>query len=210
MCSEHDENACYAKLSAVLLVEHVLVAEPYGAIEFQVDCLALGRCGDLLPLQIYYGSSDPAKMVELRELLRPGNLLVVRDEALDVCERALRLLCPDLRVYEGATEKVRGEFANQKTRRTRPLDGTSFSHKDRVRGVVIECRILATRDAGAIAIATIETADGFIEAALFNDALSRYQSTVSELGFMEFFGKFEPEEGADEIPRFIVEQVGKI
>jgi hypothetical protein len=102
------------RLSAVLFVEDVLVSELSDSTEFHADCLAQGLFGDLFPVQVYDSTSNSQKIDQLRRLLQPGNLLTVRDEVVDVCCNALRLMGPGLQRFTGDCEGLRGEFERKR------------------------------------------------------------------------------------------------
>lgn len=201
------EEPVHLRISATLIVDHVLAVELYGCTEFHVDVFAQGLCGDLLPLQLYCCPSDRDEIARLKELLVEGNLLVVRDQALDVGDNLLRIMGPELHLYEGDVENVYKDFLKEKERRNKDSGKTSSVQDDKLRGRVTEVRMLSTKNAGAMAVATVETTDGKVDALLFPNVLNRYLLILSRLGFMEFFGKLQEREEEIERPIFVVEQV---
>jgi hypothetical protein len=198
------------RLSAVLFVEDVLVAELSEGTEFHADCLAQGLCGELFPIQIYDGSNEIQQIDRLKGMLRPGNLLTVHDEVVDVCGNALRLMGPDLVLFEGDSEGLRRGFVRQRANRNQEHAETSTGGVDHAHGQVTECRILATKNAGPMAIATVETADGVVEAVLFPSIYDRYQSVVSRLGVLKFFGKLDAEKDASTPRKIMVEHISHL
>lgn len=211
MCQQSEaqsvEEPVHLRISATLLVEHVLADELYGCTEFHADVLAQGLCGDLLPLQLYCCPSDRDEIAKLKELLAEGNLLVIRDQALDVGDNLLRIMGPELHPYTGDGETVRKEFLKEKERRDKDSGKISSVQDDKLRGRVTEVRMLATKNAGAMAVATVETTEGKVDALLFPNVLNRYLLIISRLGFMEFFGKLQESEEEVERPVFVVEHV---
>lgn len=203
-------DTAYARISAVLLVEHVLIAEFSGHTEFHVDCLAQGLCGDLFQLPSYYSSSEPAEIARLREQLREGNLLFVNDQALDVCGNYRRLLNPAFELYSGDEQEIRASFLQQKKLRDQETDKTSIECNDHIRGQVTECRILQTRDAGPMAIVSVETGGGAREAVIFPEVFSLYREELTQLGNYEFSGTFqEVDENPGPVP-MVVERLMRI
>lgn len=180
------------RLSAVLFVEDVLVAELSQKTEFHADCLAQGLFGDLFPVQVYESASDSQKIAWLKGLLQPGNLLTVHDGVVDVCCNALRLMGPNLQPFTGGSEELRNEFVNRQPIRNLEPTETSRSDLDHIQGQVTECRILPTKNAGPMAFATIETTGKVVEAILFPEIFGRYQAIVTRLGVLAFSGKMEP------------------
>lgn len=211
MCQQSEtqsiEQPAHLRISAALLVEHVLLVELYGCTEFHADVLAQGSCGGLLPLRLYCCPSDRDEIARLKELLVEGSLLAVRDQSLEICDGLPHILGPELRPYEGDADNVRREFLWEKERRDRDSGKIPAAQDDRLRGRVTEVRMLATRNAGAMAVATVETTYGTVDALLYPNVLSRHLPVISRLGLMEFFGKLQEREDEVERPVFIVEQV---
>lgn len=195
------------QLSAVLYVEDVLVAEHSDNTEFHADCLAQGLFGDLFPIQVYDSTSDSQKIDNLRGLLQPGNLLTVDNGLVDVCCNTLRLMGPDLQPFTGDSEGLRREFESKQTKGLAEPPEHSLDDLDHLHGNVTECRILATKNAGPMAFATIETATGVAEAILFPSVFARYQSIVSRLGLLTFFGKMDLGSDASAPRKLIVEKI---
>ncbi|TLM69251.1 MAG: hypothetical protein FDZ69_00325 [Deltaproteobacteria bacterium] len=197
----------HLRISATLLVDHVLIEELYGCTEFHADVLAQGLCGDLLPLQLYCAPSDRDEIARVKELLAEGNLLVIRDQTLNVQDNLLRIMSPELHLYEGDVEKVRKEFLWEKERRDKDSGKISSIQGEKLRGRVTEMKLMSTKNAGAMAVATVETTEGKVDALLFPSVLTRNLLILSRLGFMEFFGELQEKEEDAERSIFVVEQV---
>ena len=176
------EELIHLRVSATLLIKHVLVTEPDDCTEFHVDCLALGLCHDLLPLEIYYPASDPDEIARMRELLRKGNLVVVRNQDLGVCGGSLRFLAPELHPFEGDEQRVRQEFLNQIKLRDQDSGKPSIVREDHLCGRVTKCQILTTKKYNAMAFALVETELGSFEAVLPPQIYNLYQPIVTQLG----------------------------
>lgn len=99
-------DVTWMRLSAVLHVDDLMIAELSDGTEFHVECSALGLCGDPFPIEVYDGSSDPQKIAALRELLQVGALLVAENEALDVVGgNSLRMMGPCLKPFSGESSE---------------------------------------------------------------------------------------------------------
>ena len=205
-----EEKDYSLKLSAAVLVEHVTVTEFYGRTEFSVEGLVQATDHELLPLQIRYSARDPEHIDELRTALRPGNLLLVRAAEVVIVGRTMRLISPPFTLLEDDSEAVRKEFERHKTALAHPYDPRKGMPEGKIRGLAIECRLCSTKEFGVMAFITVDTEEGYYEAVLFQEVLQRHLTEISELGFMEFFGKFEPNEDPEEIPKMLVDRIFKI
>ena len=103
------------QISAVLFVDDLLVTEMSDGTEFHADCLAQGLCGDMITICTYHCTSDPLEKDRLRSLLQLGNLLRVRNEALDICGDTLRILGPELLPIIGDDKEMLRCFEEKQT-----------------------------------------------------------------------------------------------
>lgn len=204
-----EEKGYYLKMSAVVLIEHVSVIELYGHTEFHVEGIVQDIGGTLLPLKIKHGAEDRELIAELRETLRQGNLLLVRDEGVHALSHTLRLLYPTFTVLEDDGDDIRKEFERGKALRDHPYDPMQGLPEGHIRGLAIECRMSSTREGDVFAFVTVDTEDGYYEAVLFPEIVQRYLEEISELGFMEFFGKIDSTGDPEEIPKIVVERLVK-
>ncbi|NJC88140.1 MAG: hypothetical protein FIB02_06340 [Desulfuromonas sp.] len=176
-------------ISGILLVDDLCVAEMESHTEFHVDCLALSVCGDLIPVGIYDSSSDPDETARLQDLLQPGNLLAVRDAAVVDHFSTMRLHGPALTRFEGDIDQLRRKFAAAKNRCDRKPAKTTTEDCDRVRGRISECRIFETKSAGPMAIATVETDEGIVEAFFFPEIFANLREIIAWPGILELAGE---------------------
>ena len=196
----------HIRVSATLLVASVEIVDCGSHTEFHVECLSLGFNSELLPLKIYEAASDPAEIAWLKTVLVQDSLLVVRDADLCVYVYMLEFMGPKIYPFEGDEPQVRQEFERQKALREQDTGKPLWLREDAMRGRVQEVRVIATKKADTMAIATVETEGGKVEAILLPAVLALYLSRISQLGFMEFRGKLQ--ECAEPDRRtFLVEQI---
>lgn len=194
-------------ISGVLLVDDLCVADMDSHTEFHVDCLALSVCGDLIPIGIYDFSSDPDETARLQALLQPGNLMVVREAAVIDYFSVMRLHGPELSRFEGDIDQIKREFAAAKNCLNRNHVSASPDKCTRVRGRVSEYRILETKNAGLMAVATVETDRGAVEAYFFPGVFANFRKLIDRPGVLELVGRFEPQEHAGIALTLIVQSV---
>ena len=114
---------------------------------------------------------------------------------------------PVLQPFSGDSEGLRRESESKQAKGNTDPPEHPPDDLDYIHGNVTECRILATKNAGPMAFATVETATGVVEAILFPNVFGRYQSIISRLGLLTFSGKMDSVNDASAPSKLIVEHV---
>lgn len=198
----------WTTLSGVLLVDDLLVTEMGDHTELHADCVMQGLGGDLLSVTLYYSFTDAGEIARWKTLLQPGALLVASNEALDVIGGNLRMMGPELRLFEGDVDTLRRNFETQRVRNISKVKDSSAEARGRVVGRVTECRVLPTKNAGPMAIAKVEATARTVEVLLFPDVFQRHRELVTELGHMEFCcATQKEEEGSPEAALLVAKEV---